>query len=371
MVRVGSLLALMVLAGCPGESPGGGDDDSSVMDDDDTTDEPVGVACAVGMSLVGDPASGDELYCIDTYEVVVEGESGDLDQFADGAQLPDAVAYSRSGEVPTAFISFGQALAICANTPVLNDDGVEVGSKWLATSAQWRDAADGVPGDGGSTYPYGDELDAAVCATPELDGTPVYDELQLTGSMDGCVSAYGVYDQCGNIWEWTDPGLYLDVDGWFDAAELGEFPLESDDDGTLVAGEDAELSRLDLFVSHLPLPELGVDETGALCVVVEPDQIEPGGFPWGYLTLDLAGDNMANADGALPVEIQIPDPPPPCLPLLLLANQDGVPLADKRGGAYYVGDPSWCQVEWAFLDHTHDWSGTIGFRCASEPLPVD
>ncbi|MDP7113849.1 MAG: hypothetical protein QGH45_17905 [Myxococcota bacterium] len=191
LLAFGAVALALVEIACPAT-----DDDSA---DDDSTEEPAAVACAEGMSLVGDPAGGDELYCIDTYEVVVEGEAGDLDQFAGGAQLPDAVAYSRPGEIPTAFISFGQALAICANTPVLDDDGVEVGRKWLATSAQWRDAADGVPGDGGSTYPYGDELDAAVCATPELDGTPVYDELQPTGSQVEWAFLDHTHDWSGTI----------------------------------------------------------------------------------------------------------------------------------------------------------------------------
>jgi len=75
---------------------------------------------------------------------------------------------------------------------------------WLCTSAQWEDACDGVVGPGGSRYPYGDTYEAGRCATGDKRGAALKQPV-LTGSRKGCVSAFGVHDMAGNLWEWADP----------------------------------------------------------------------------------------------------------------------------------------------------------------------
>ncbi len=367
--RRGTLVVALCLL-CLYPSVGGCPTDGDELDDDDdsTQDPPISGDCAEGMSLVSDPGTGAALFCIDTYEVVVEGELGDTDQYAEGAVVPEAVASSLPGVLPSQMISFGQAQVICANTPVLDADGAQVGFKWLATAEQWRDAADGLPGEGGTFYPYGNEVDPDICVTPDSDGTQVFDAPQPTGSMEGCVSSFGVYDQCGNVFEWVDPQRSIDVQAWLDTADQGQFQVEVGEDASLIVPEDAALERLDVIVVGVPPLELDTDGSGALCAVYEPPDGAPNELPWGYLTLDLHGGSPGQTDPLLPVGLEITDPPDPCPRVLVLEEQDGAPITDKRGGAYYVGDPTVCRVEAFFLEHTHDWNGTIGFRCASEPI---
>ena len=38
--------------------------------------------------------------------------------------------------------------------------------------------------------------------------------VQPSGSMEGCVSEHGVYDQLGNAWEWVDLGRIATRDEW-------------------------------------------------------------------------------------------------------------------------------------------------------------
>ncbi|MEU2426873.1 SUMF1/EgtB/PvdO family nonheme iron enzyme [Streptomyces sp. NPDC007851] len=82
--------------------------------------------------------------------------------------------------------------------------------KTLPTSEQWEKAA---RGDKGRTYPWGDAPTAAKCNV--LDSgigrtTPV-------GRYQSGVSPYGVYDLCGNTWEWcstqTKPAVMSVPDG--------------------------------------------------------------------------------------------------------------------------------------------------------------
>ncbi|GGZ82067.1 hypothetical protein GCM10010389_19980 [Streptomyces echinoruber] len=77
--------------------------------------------------------------------------------------------------------------------------------KTLPTSRQWEKAARGPKG---RTSPWGDAPTAAKCNVLDSDighTTPV------TRYQSG-VSPYGVYDMCGNTWEWcateSAPGRY-------------------------------------------------------------------------------------------------------------------------------------------------------------------
>ncbi len=55
--------------------------------------------------------------------------------------------------------------------------------------------------------------------------------------------------------------------------------------------------------------------------------------------------------------------------LQILRDRDGAPMAEKRGCANYRMDPRRCDNSYAYMGHFHDFDGTIGFRCAADPLP--
>lgn len=74
--------------------------------------------------------------------------------------------------------------------------------KALPSSQQWEKAACGA---GGDTYPWGNQATPAKCNVRENGvGATTPSDRYRSG-----VSPYGVYDLCGNVWEWcateTDP----------------------------------------------------------------------------------------------------------------------------------------------------------------------
>ncbi|WP_411145827.1 SUMF1/EgtB/PvdO family nonheme iron enzyme [Streptomyces sp. x-80] len=84
--------------------------------------------------------------------------------------------------------------------------------KELPSAQQWEKAARGVRGD---TYPWGNNRTPAKCNSRESgigSTTPV-------SRYHSGVSPYGIYDLCGNTWEWcstrSEPGRYeLKAGAW-------------------------------------------------------------------------------------------------------------------------------------------------------------
>ncbi|MCB9746220.1 MAG: hypothetical protein H6741_15045 [Alphaproteobacteria bacterium] len=321
--------------------------------------------CPEGMVAVGE--GGDVAFCIDAYEVVYEGALGSADQTHAHGEPTEATARSAEpGELPGYGISFDQARAACENTPVYDDAGALLGTKRLVSSSEWIDAGDGQLGEGGLTYPFGDAWDPEACVTV-LDGVP-WDGPQPAGSHEGCVSPFGVVDIVGNLWEWADPQQDLDAPLALTWAEGLGISVGAEDglylEGPLVP--DEHLLRLD--VAGVPPSRLTREEDGRLFIsLVEDDTWTWDAAPArGFLVLESAVVER-EVERWLPVIVEPIGEVPGPASVRVDWEQDGAPLTDKRGCAYYVGDALGCQLNMPYHGHVHDFDGSIGFRCVWEP----
>ena len=151
--------------------------------------------CPENMVSVRDDLD-EPVYCIDMYEMTIsDGELGNMDQ---GADFPDgsteASSISAPSEIPELYFSWYQAVSLCQNA-----------GKYLCSSAEWVDGCDGVYGEGGRKFPYGNSWISGYCAARLGEEAQTYDSVQPTGTHPNCKSNWGTFDQIGNAWEWTDP----------------------------------------------------------------------------------------------------------------------------------------------------------------------
>lgn len=108
----------------------------------------------------------------------------------------DVAEFPGYRRIPRVDVTFAQAARACE----------ERGAR-LCDKAEWRRAC-----EGGERlrYPYGNRLMEGVCNTASVAG---YDQnVALSGSLSGCVTAAGVYDMVGNVGEWVANGHAVGAD---------------------------------------------------------------------------------------------------------------------------------------------------------------
>ncbi len=339
------LLLLLACAGSRDTDPPPATDSGGERPDTATTDT---YGCPVGMAAI---PTESPAWCIDAYELA----------------LVDGALVSAAGLDPVVGYTYDDAVAACAATAALDAEGEPYAMRHLATSEEWADAGDGVIGEGGARYPWGDTFDETACVTPTAEGDLQVDALQLTGSLPTCVSPFGVYDLVGNAWEWADSGSFLDVAAAIDALTASGLAItESEDDGALVwAGGSVAVLTLD--VAGVQPPTMTVTPEGRLEVAAT--QIQPdlsAFFARGYV------HGTAPAGPPLPVRLVSTDEADPEAPWRVYTAHayDGGALPDKRGCAWYTGNAFACALDVPSYVHTPDFGGTIGFRCVAPPFPL-
>ena len=333
-------------------SEGGSDDgtgDDGTGDDGSGGDTAGGEAgpCPVGM--VGIPNEDPE-YCIDRYEASLT-EAGDMVQ-------------SVAGVIPLSEISFDAARALCEATPVMVD-GEIVGQRRLASIKEWRDAADGVPGEGGSQFPTGDTWPEGQCATPDAAGNPTTDGLVPTGSMPECTGIYGLYDQLGNAWEWVDPRLLVSIEEFLQRRSEDGLVLTIDEAGALFV-ESGDASVLD-FEVHGVFGTVTVDADNRL-QMAGPVLTSTDSDHQGYL-VKLADVSRRETGFLLPIAVDVDGGDAEAAPVVVRLDADGSPVTAKVGCAWYAGTEETCGTKNWFFAHPNDFVGTIGLRCVCDPLP--
>lgn len=118
--------------------------------------------------------------CIEVYEASRQ----DADAESEGTS--EATPRSTADRQPWRNVTWSAALEAC-----------RAKGKRLCDRDEWIDGCDGEVGeDVGTTYPYGNERDPALCNV--TGGGPA-----AGGASPMCVSAFGTFDQGGNVWEWT------------------------------------------------------------------------------------------------------------------------------------------------------------------------
>ena len=106
-------------------------------------------------------------------------------------------------EVDTGRQSLFNARIACEKT-LINGKPMQVINydQWIKAGGQYK-------------YPWGNQFED-VCVLESRKAFGKWKHVQPSGSMEGCVSEHGVYDQLGNAWEWVDLGRTATRDEWVD-----------------------------------------------------------------------------------------------------------------------------------------------------------
>lgn len=128
------------------------------------------------------------------------------------------------GDHPVVFVTWDDAAAYA-----------EWAGKSLPTGQQWEKAARGTRG---TVYPWGDQTTPAKCNVRE-NGVG---STTAVGCYQSGVSPYGVFDMCGNVWEWcateTKPGRHELKGGAWTSPFLRATPSSFNDAAASMCDDD-------------------------------------------------------------------------------------------------------------------------------------
>ncbi len=146
-----------------------------------------GSNCPVGMNEL--PAA-TTFTCIDIYEAAassgcVHAEPNSIFDTSENMMHTECAVVSEAGRQPWRFVSRDEAETLCLRS-----------DKRLPTNAEWQRISLGT-----------------IATTCNVSSG----SLSETGAFQSCVSAAGVYDAVGNVWEWTSEDV---VDGAFNGRTL-------------------------------------------------------------------------------------------------------------------------------------------------------
>jgi hypothetical protein len=157
--------------------------------------------------------------------------SDDYTPCADNGQncADDIYAASLPGVVPSAYITWFQALAACENA-----------RKRLPTNSEWQVAVTGTP----ATAPMSDN---GTTDCRKLSGFSAVS----TGSRTSCVSQSGAFDMVGNLWEWVADWTVRSTTCGSWTAGVSPFPTAQCLAGAATTGEPGAVLRGGSFSSVL------------------------------------------------------------------------------------------------------------------------
>lgn len=255
------------------------------------------------------------------------------------------LAVSQKGLQPSIHVSLEEAIKVCSNTIV------EGQALRLINYEEW------VQSGGGQVFPFGDVYTGeCVLDTPKTHGR--WPDVESTGSMNGCVSPYGVYDQIGNAWEWVHLEHTANRKEWIAYVESKGHTVDVSQTGIQI--DEGALAQMTFQTVCVPNNRL-VLEQGLLSINLTEsmtDNCLSAGK--GYLWFNQGNLNELPKKGALlPVELWGER-------IVWDKKRDGEPVGAKVGGSFYSGGESTLRSFW--IGHIPSFDGSIGFRCVSDPL---
>lgn len=264
------------------------------------------------------------------------------------ASITDGGVVSERGMLPSSNVSFYDAQEYCRTMDI---EGV---SLRLSTMEEWIDAGDGVWGYGGTDYPWGDDFHSGECVLP-LNGVP-WEDFQVCGFLDTCISDFGVYDQIGNLWEWVDAQMYVDITAWFANQEIQNRSFFVHNG--FLHTQSAQVMGIYPFAVGLSASILDIVDGEIWVRISEPFREDLPGV--GYLR---SGGEIPTAFDFLPISL-LWDVERRNARIVVDMTRDREPIPAKVGGAYYSGADA--RLDTIFWGHVPSFDGSIGFRCVYE-----